>query len=145
MSRRGDRLLSVLRVRKLQEEQARAAALTVARESDMAALAAHQEQQDLDALVQHAPAQDEAARWSGTRAGLLARAHQAAALERAAQLHAARADEARAEWLAHHERVALLERLAEAHRAGTARAVLAARQAASDDITSARWNREQPS
>jgi hypothetical protein len=143
MSRRGDRLLSVLRVRKIQEEQARAGALTLARESDEAAAASRQEHTDLDALVQAAPTQDDAASWSGTRAGLLARAHQAAALERAAQQHAARADDARAEWLAHHERVALLERLAEAHRASSARGVLAARQAASDDITSSRWGREQ--
>lgn len=140
MSRRGNRLASVLRVRRLQEEQARGVAQVLAHEAT-AAEAVHQlAQERLDAMPETT---GDASSWAGTRAGLLARATHAAALGHAAQQSTEQADEARAQWLARHERVALLERLAEAHRASAARGVQAAQQSAGDDVTSARWGREQ--
>jgi len=140
---RGSRIMAVLRVRRLQEQQAQAQAYAADQQAvaDAAASMLAEQVLDQDAPVTEASVSD----WQGTRAGLLARARQAAALSRVAEQSAARADVTRAQWLEHHERVALLERLAEAQRLSAARSVLAARQSASDDIANARFGREPQS
>lgn len=144
MSRdRGARLAAVLRVRKVQEEQARQTAMRVEQEAAETRGRLNSALADLAQREEHAdaPAHD----WAGTRAQLLARAAQVAQLEHSARQGDEAADRTRGDWLERHQRVSLLERLADAHHTQVARAVNNARQAAADDQAQARHGREHRS
>lgn len=131
------RLAAVLRVRELQEELARAAALPARRTATAAAQTSTDAAQDLQRRGT-APATTGLA---AGRALLLAGALAVRGHERAADEAAEQADRLDASWQAGRQRVAGLELLRDRHDAARERDRLARDQQATDETTSARWAR----